>query len=123
MKENIVREKSFRFALRIVKTYRQLTEDRREFVLSKQLLRSGTSVGANIEEAIGGLSEKDFVCKLTIAYKEARETIYWLRLLEGGDYLSQSDAKELIQDCVELCRIIGSIQITIKNKSSNIRNS
>lgn len=78
MKENIIQDKSFDFAVRIVNLYKYLTETKREFVLSKQVLRSGTSIGANIEESIGGRSDKEFLFKLEISYKEARETIYWL---------------------------------------------
>lgn len=81
MKENIIQIKSYAFAVRIVKVYKYLCEEKKEYVLSKQLLRSGTSIGANIEEAIGGQTDKDFFAKLTIAYKEARETHYWIRLL------------------------------------------
>ena len=81
MKENVVKEKSFAFAVLVVNMYHHLTEQRKEFVLSKQVLRSGTSIGANVEEAIGGQLRADFVSKLSIAYKEARETSYWLRLL------------------------------------------
>jgi four helix bundle protein len=121
MKEdNVVREKSYAFALRIVKVYRYLTEDKREYVLSKQLLRAGTSVGANVEEAVGGQSEKDFAAKLTVAYKEARETHFWIRLLRDSDYLSSPQADSLLADTDELLRIIGSIQKTMKSK---IRNS
>lgn len=87
--KNIVQEKSFDFAVRIVKLYKYLIEDKREYTLSKQVLRSGTSVGANIEEALGGYSEKDFRAKLSISYKEIRETKYWLRLLKETDYLSE----------------------------------
>ena len=82
-KDNIIQTKSYDFALRIVKLYKHLSQEKKEFVLSKQLLRSGTSIGANIEEAIGGQSRKDFFAKLTIAYKEARESHYWIRLLKG----------------------------------------
>jgi four helix bundle protein len=89
---NVVQEKSYAFALRIVRMYRHLTEKRKEFVLSKQILRSGTSIGANIEEAIGGQSGRDFLAKLNIAYKEARETHYWLRLLHDSGYLADADA-------------------------------
>ena len=78
MKENIVQNKSFDFAVRIVNLYKHLSQEKREFVLSKQLLRSGTSIGANVEEAIGGISKADFRAKLSIAYKETRETTYWL---------------------------------------------
>lgn len=90
MKENIVQIKSYAFAVRIVKLYQYMCLEKKEFVLSKQLLRSGTSIGANIEEAIGGHSEKDFYAKLTIAYKEARETHYWIRLLTDTDYISKN---------------------------------
>jgi four helix bundle protein len=76
MKENVIQKKSFQFAIRIINLYKYLTIDKKEFVLSKQILRSGTSIGANIEESIGGQSEKDFVSKISISYKEARETIY-----------------------------------------------
>ncbi len=81
MKENIILEKSYLFAQRIVKLYWYLKKDKREYELARQILRSGTSIGANVEEAIGGFSRKDFSAKLGIAYKEARETNYWLRLL------------------------------------------
>lgn len=96
MKENIVQIKSYAFAVRIVKVYQHLCEEKREYVLSKQLMRSGTSIGANIEEAIGGQSDKDFFSKLTIAYKEARETHYWIRLLKDTDYLSKSESESLL---------------------------
>lgn len=76
MKENVVKDKSFAFAVRIINLYKILTQDKKEYVMSKQLLRSGTSVGANIEEAIGGISKKDFRAKMSISYKEIRETIY-----------------------------------------------
>ena len=97
--------------------YRCLTEQKREFVLSKQLLRSGTAIGANVEESIGGQSKADFLSKLSIAYKESRETIYWLKLLEATHYLSESEAISMIKDAEDLCKIIGSIQTTIKRNS------
>lgn len=84
-------------------------------MLSKQLLRCGTSVGANIEEAIGAQSDKDFYAKLTIAYKVARETHYWIRLLKDTDYLTEVEYKSLLKDIDELLRIIGSIQKTLRN--------
>ena len=114
-KDNIVQIKSYAFAVRIVKVYQFLCEQKKEFVLSKQLLRSGTSIGANIEEAIGGQSEKDFFAKLTISYKEARETHYWIRLLKDTNYLTEEQANNLLKDADELLRIIGSIQKTIRN--------
>src|SRR5947209_16688584 len=100
--------------------YRHLTERRKEFVLSKQVLRSGTSIGANVEEAIGGQSRADFISKLSIAYKEARETLYWIRLLCATEYLSKEISDDLASDAEEICRIIGKIQITSKN---SVRNS
>jgi len=87
-KDNIIQNKSYAFAVKIIKTYQHLCTTQKEFVLSKQLLRCGTSIGANIEEAIGAQSDKDFYAKLTIAYKEARETHYWIRLMKDTDYLS-----------------------------------
>ena len=115
---NIIQEKSFAFAIRIVNLYKYLISEKKEFVMSKLLLRSGTSIGANVEESIGGSSEKDFIHKLNIAYKEARESIYWLKLLNATNYLEQSDFENYINDAEELCRILGKIQITLKNKNS-----
>jgi four helix bundle protein len=115
---NIIQQKSFAFAIRIVNLYKFLTTEKKEFVLSKQLLRSGTSVGANIEESIGGQSDKDFLSKISIAYKEARESMYWLKLLKATDYLSKEQADSLLKDAEELCKIIGKIQITIKTRNS-----
>ena len=112
---NVVQEKSYAFAVKIVMSYKQLIETKNECILSKQLLRAGTSIGANIEEAIGGQSRKDFFAKITISYKEARETKYWLRLLSDTNYINQEDFRTLSNDCDELLRIIGSIQKTIRN--------
>ena len=117
-KNNVIQDKSFAFAIRIVNLYRYLSGEKREFVLSKQLLRSGTSIGANIEEAIGGQTEKDFVSKLSIAYKEARETIYWLKLLYASSFLSKELAEIMLNDGEEICKILGKIQITVKTRNS-----
>ena len=117
MKENIIQDRSYKFALRVIRLYRYLTESKKEYVLSKQILRSGTAIGANVEEAIGGQSRKDFISKLSIAYKEARETNYWLKLLMDSSYLEKSDAQDIINDCNEILKIIGSIQRTTKNNS------
>ncbi len=114
-KDNVVQIKSYAFAVRIVNVYKYLLEEKKEYVLSKQLLRCGTSIGANIEEAIGGQTEKDFFAKLTISYKEARETHYWIRLLKDTSYLSNEEAQSLLIDIEELLRIIGSIQKTLRN--------
>ncbi len=116
--ENIVQQKSYAFALRIVKAYKYLAEEKKEFVLSKQLLRCGTSVGANIEEAIGGQTQKDFFAKLNISYKETRETMYWLRLLKDSNFLNKKESDSLMVDCDELLKIIGSIIKTMKVKLS-----
>lgn len=115
-KDNVVQDKSYRFALRIVKLYRWLVEKKKEFVLSKQLLRSGTSIGANIEEAIGAQSDKDFTAKMSIAYKEARETHYWIRLLHDSGFIENDAYNSIIQDCEVLLKIIGSIIKTTKSK-------
>jgi len=114
--ENVVQQKSYAFAVRIVKLYQYLTSTKKEYVLSKQILRSGTSIGANVEEAIGGQSKADFISKLSIAYKEARETSYWLRLLKDTDYLTEKEFQSIHPDVEELCRIIGSIQKSAKGK-------
>jgi four helix bundle protein len=109
--KNIIQEKSFAFAIRIVNLYKHLTLMKNEFVLSKQLLRSGTSIGANIEESIGGVSDKNFLNKLGIAYKEARESIYWLKLLNKTGYLTDSEFESLFIDAEELCKIPGAITV------------
>lgn len=116
--DNIIQQKSYAFAIRIVKLYRYLYDEKKEFILSKQLLRCGTSIGANVEEAIGGQSQKDFFAKITIAYKEARETHYWIRLLRDTDYLSEEQSDSLLNDITEIQKIIGSIQKTIKSRNS-----
>ena len=114
--ENPVQKKSYAFALWIVKLYRYLCEDKKEFVLSKQIVRSGASIGANVEEAIGSQSEKDFLSKMSIAYKEARETHYWLRLLRDSDILETQHADSMFKDCDELLKLSGSIIKTVKQK-------
>ncbi len=114
--ENIIQQKSFDFAVKIINLYKHLTNEKKEFILSKQLIRSGTSIGANTEEAIGGQSTRDFIAKISISYKEARETVYWLKLLKATNYLTPDEADGLIADADELCRIIGKIQISMKAK-------
>jgi len=115
MTENIVQTKSYKFSLRIVGLARML-DQKKEYVFSRQILKSGTSIGANIEESIGGQSEKDFFFKLCIAYKEARETHYWLRLLKDSKTLEEKIANSLLTDCEELIKIIGKIQSTLRKK-------
>ena len=113
-KDNVIQLKSYDFALRIVKLSQFLVRDKKEFVLSKQILKSGTSIGANIEEAIGGQSDKDFKSKMTIAYKEARETKYWLRLLRDSGYLDKTEVQSLLMECEEILKILGSTVKTMK---------
>ncbi len=112
--DNVIQQKTFAFAIRIVNLYKFLSNEKKEFVIAKQLLRSGTSIGANIEESIGGQSQADFLSKISISYKEARETIYWLKLLKETEYLTEIQADSLINDANEICKIIAKIQITIK---------
>ena len=114
--ENILLTKSYNFALRIVNLYKFLQYENKEFLISKQIFRSGTAIGANSEEAIGGQSGKDFIAKLQIAYKEARETHYWIRILRDTNYISTEQSVSLLIDCDELLKIIGSIIKTMKEK-------
>jgi len=106
MKDNILKTKSYKFALRMVKLFQYLSNDKKEFVLSKQILRSGTSIGANIEEAYQGESKADFIHKLAIANKEAFETHYWLRLLRDSNLLESKIADSLLIDCDELQKLL-----------------
>jgi four helix bundle protein len=117
MKEgNIVRDKSYGFAIRIVKLSKYLIEEKKEYIYSKQIGRSGTSIGANIEEALGGQTDREFYSKLTISYKEARETHFWIRLLRDTDYIETKLAESLLTDCDELLRLLGSITKTLREK-------
>ncbi len=112
--DNIIVEKSKSFAIRIVNAYKFLTNDRNEYVLSKQLLRSGTSIGANVKEAIRGQSKSDFYAKLNIALKEASETEYWLELLYKTDYINKQLYDSINSDCQEIIKILVSITKTQK---------
>lgn len=115
MKESIVKNKSFEFALLIIELYKVLQEQK-EFVLSKQLLRSGTSVGANINEALAGVSKADFAFKMSISSKEARETLYWLELLDKSQMV-KFDFKPFISNCEELVKMLTSIVKTTQNST------
>ncbi|PSB58588.1 four helix bundle protein [Chamaesiphon polymorphus] len=115
MSRSIVRDKSFDFALRIVKLYKYLTEQKREYILSKQVLRSGTAVGALIREAEQGESKADFIHKLAIALKEAKETEYWLDLLFHSDYIEEKSYESIYADIGELIKLLTSIIKTSKN--------
>ena len=113
--KNIVLDKSYSFALRIVKLYVYLRKEKGEFHLSVQIIKSGTSIGANIEEAIGGSSRRDFKAKLDIAYKEARETRYWSRLLRDSEIIDNTISNSLIKDCEELIKLLTAILNTLKS--------
>ena len=116
MKENLLKTKSLAFSVRIVGLYRYLTEQKKEYILSKQILRSGTSIGANIYEANYGQSQVDFAAKLQIALKEAAETEYWLLLLTQTNYLEESMGKSLNEDCLELKRLLISSVRTARDQ-------
>jgi four helix bundle protein len=120
MKNSIIRDKSFAFAIRIVKLYQYLVSNKKEFVMSKQILKSGTSIGANIREAYNAESDKDFIHKLGIAQKECDETVYWLELLYATDYLTESEFSSIHNECSELLKIIRSIILTKKQNIKEI---
>lgn len=117
--ENALLDKSFLFAIRIIKLYQYLCKEHKEFVLSKQILRSGTSIGANAEEAHGGISDADFSNKVSTSYKEARETKYWLRLLKAAGYIEEKLFDSLFLDCDELCKLTYTILDTTRIKKRN----
>ena len=122
MKDNVIKEKSFVFAVRVVKLFQYLTVEKKEFVLSKQFLRSGTAVGAMTREAEHGESKSDFIHKLSIAQKEINESIYWLELLFATGYLTKNELENIKPDTEEILKIITSILKTTKinlNKSPN----
>jgi four helix bundle protein len=114
-KENVVKQKSFRFAIRIVKLYKHLVLTHKEYVLPKQLLRSGTSVGAQIVESENAQSRADFIHKLSISQKEIDETIYWLDLLKETDYLSESEHASIYEDANELKKLLTAILKKLKS--------
>lgn len=119
VKENIIKNKSFDFALRIVKLFKFL-QDKKEYVLSKQVLRSGTSVGAMVRESEHAESKADFIHKMAIAQKEANETSYWLELLYKADYLENSIFDPMEKDLNEIQKLLSSIIISSKNKGTNL---
>lgn len=114
MPESILKTKSYLFAIRIVKLYKFLTSEKKEYVLSKQVLRSGTSIGALIREAEFGQSRADFTNKMSIALKEANETDYWLNLLKDTNYLSENMFQNISQDCLELIKLLVATVKTTK---------
>jgi four helix bundle protein len=118
-KANPIRDKSFAFAVRVVQAYKILMSDKKEFVMSKQLLRSGTSVGAMVREAEHAETKKDFIHKMAIAQKEINESMYWLELLKETDYLSLSEFESINIDAIEIIKLLTSI---IKSSKTNINN-
>ena len=112
--DSVILSKSLQFAARIVKLYQYLTKEKHEAVISKQIIRSGTSIGANANEAIYGVSKSDFIAKLQISLKETAETEYWLRLLVMSEYLSEPEGQSMIADCLEIKRILVSTLKTAK---------
>ncbi len=117
MKENILKEKAYKFALRTVKLYQFLANEKKEYVMSKQVLRSGTPIGANIEEANQAQSKADFIHKLSISQKESFETHYWIRILRDSDFLTEKLANSLLEDCEEIQKLITS---SIKTAKANL---
>ena len=120
--DNVIEIKSKAFALRVIKLYQYLCQEKKEFVLSKQVLRSGTSIGANVKEASCGQSKADFYAKLYIAYKEASETEYWLELLHESGYLDDKSFESIYHDSKELLKLLASITKTQKTSNSDIAN-
>lgn len=116
--ENIVRDKSLNFAIRIVRLYQFLAREKQEYTLSKQLLKSGTSVGANIREALRGQSRQDFIAKMNISLKEISETEYWLELLYKTDYIACDAFESIFADCRELTKLLTSIVKTARVNSN-----
>ena len=116
LKENVILDKTMDFSVRIVRLSRHLSDTKREFVMSKQLLRSGTSIGANAHEAHNAQSDKDFLAKMYIALKEASESEYWIKLLIRTEYLTEEEGKSIMNDCVEIKKILTAI---IKTKKQN----
>ncbi len=114
--DSVVLTKAYAFALNAVKIYKHLIGEKKEFVLSKQMLRAGTSIGANVNEAVCAQSKRDFVHKLSIALKETRETMYWLNLLKDSDYIDQAQYLRSYNSCNEIHKILSSIILTTKQK-------
>lgn len=116
--DDIIQPKTKKFALRIVNLNKYLVQEKKEFVMSNQILRCGTSIGANVVEAEGGFSEKDFLSKMYIAYKESAETLYWLDLLYESGYITNQEYVSLKSDCNEIKMILASITKTLREKIS-----
>lgn len=123
MKNNILLDKSLLFAARIVKLHKYLNKEKKESIISKQILRSGTSIGANANEAVYGVSKAEFISKLQISLKETAETEYWLRLLLLTEYITEQEALSLLEDCLELKRLLVSTLNTSKANADNHKQS
>ena len=119
--DNVIVQKSYAFSLRCVKLYKYLCSRDGNYIIGKQLLRSGTSIGANVREALRAQTRPDFITKLNVALKEASETEYWIELLRDSDYISSSQAESMLTDCVELIKILTSIVKKSKENSDTIR--
>ena len=119
MKGNVIKEKSYAFALRIIKVYKYLNQEQHEYVLSKQVLRSGTSIGALVKESEHAQSKADFINKMNVALKEANETEYWLMLLKDSDYIDEESFESIHQDCAEILKLLISIVRTTKEYYEN----
>ena len=119
MRDNVVYEKSKRFALNIINLFKYLKEEKKENILSKQMLRSGTSIGANITEAVSAISRKEFLSKMYIAFKECNETLYWLELLYESQYLNEEDYDKIYENCYELKKLLSSITKTVRETETN----
>lgn len=115
MRDNVVLDKAMLFAVRIVRLYQFMTTEKKEYVLSKQLLRSGTSIGANITEALDAVSRRDFLNKMYIAFKECSESLYWIELMYQTNYLTTTQYQSLKANCFELRRILSSITKTTRD--------
>jgi four helix bundle protein len=109
MKDNIIETKSYQFALEIVRLFKKMLDRQNEFVMSKQILKSGTSIGANIAGALGAISKREFSAKMQISYKEAHETIYWLKILSETEFITKEEFSALLTSCQELIRILAAI--------------
>lgn len=123
MSESLIKDKSFNLAIRIVKMYGHLKDVKKEYVMSKQVLRSGTSIGANIREALNGESKADFIHKLAISQKEADETLYWLELLRATGHIEETSFASIHSECTQLLRMIKSVILTTKQNLKKTHNS
>ena len=117
--ENVIVKKSKDFALRIINMYKYLCAEKREYVMSKQVLRSGTSIGANVREGVRGQTKPDFIAKMSVAQKEAEETCYWLELLYESGYINKSIFESMYRDNLEINRILASIILTARQNLMN----